>query len=512
MKKSKNNKSQIQEAVVLSAYNKQVVQDVFYMTMEALEKYIEKANYYSDWQVRRKIHDNKVTREFGSIEEAESVLSSNLVGLKMTLRNKPPFIVDELKEEYYKWINATGIDVDNITLQAERLKHWLFEVNEVLNGKGERFFQEVKKECSEHVQKMSSEEYERKMNEAFVSYNPQLNKERGIADSLEGKTYKDVESEKRFGGDNEKERGERAFGLIADTVAGKHDNFDYYQKNQKSTSSGGDTLLSILNEVVQDIKNNPKNYNVDEIPTEIDKFGRTKKKEVVAYCGHARLDDYDRQGKLNFNNNPIYRWESFNSYQRFEIKKVKNISGDYLTEEEIKWVVREFKDSPGVWKIVVDKGQTYLAHNSAQGKDKQEWGTLIHNQQKFSEIEWTEVNETLAKVDYIKQNMKLEKGLFVIDLQTGEKSEGEEWFIDNQLERKIDNQTGYLIYNSNSMIRAKDLSEGEQKAVGYKLENEISQQSTQSSRPQGGSKGFFSSPYVWGSLSIVSIVGLAFIR
>jgi hypothetical protein len=44
------------------------------------------------------------------------------------------------------------------------------------------------------------------------------------------------------------------------------------------------------------------------------------------------------------------------------------------------------------------------------------------------------------------------------------------------------------------MIRAKGLSEGEQKAVGYELKNEISQQA--SGRPQGGSKGLFSSPYV----------------
>jgi len=31
------------------------------------------------------------------------------------------------------------------------------------------------------------------------------------------------------------------------------------------------------------------------------------KQEIVVYCKHARLDDYDQEGKLNFNNNPIYR-------------------------------------------------------------------------------------------------------------------------------------------------------------------------------------------------------------
>jgi len=51
---------------------------------------------------------------------------------------------------------------------------------------------------------------------------------------------------------------------------------------------------------------------------------------------NARLNDYNHEGKLNFNNNPIYRWENFNAHQRFEIKQAKNISGDYLTSEEIK--------------------------------------------------------------------------------------------------------------------------------------------------------------------------------
>ena len=477
MKGNKNNKLQIQKSVVLSAYNKQVVQDIFFMTMEVLEKYIEKANYYSDWQARRKIHDNKVTREFGSVEEAESVLSSNLVGLKMTLRNKPPFLVDELKEEYYKWINATGIDVNNITPQAERLKHWLFEVNEVLSGKGERFFQEVKKECHGHVEKMSNEEYERKMNEAFVSYNPQLNKERGIADSLEGKTYKDVESEKRFGGDNEKERGERAFGLIADTVAGKHGNFDYYQKNQQSTSSssGGSASLdnhpTNIDEVVQDIKAKPQDWTLDETPTELNNLGWAKKQEHVAYCKHARLNDYDQQGKLNFKNNQIYRWESFNVRQRFEIKQAKNISGDYLTTDEIKWVIREFKDNPSLWEIKKIDGQFYLVHNSAQIKVN-EIGTLIHSKEKFSNSEWVEIYEALeinwGLIDNIEKNTKLEKGLVVFKQETGEYLEADDWYVNNQWRNK--NEVGCLIFNSEAMIRAKDLSEKSQKALGYKLE------------------------------------------
>jgi hypothetical protein len=40
----------------------------------------------------------------------------------------------------------------------------------------------------------------------------------------------------------------------------------------------------------------------------------------------ARLDDYDQQGKLNFNGNPIYRADKFNSQEITGINQALNIS------------------------------------------------------------------------------------------------------------------------------------------------------------------------------------------
>lgn len=238
-----NDSNTIQGSITLSAYEKKVAYDTFFLTMEVLEKYVEKANYYPDWQTRKKIGDNKVTREFGSLEEVESVLSSSLLGFKTVLKNKPKFLYDELKGEYYKWINATRIDVGNIVPQAERLKHWLYEVNEILEGRGERFAEEVAQESRRHVERMNNEEFSRKMNEAFGALNAPLNKERERAQSLEGKSYKDIKSEKRFGGDDEKEKGERAFGQIANTVANKHNNFNYYRKPQQIRNPNYNPLI-----------------------------------------------------------------------------------------------------------------------------------------------------------------------------------------------------------------------------------------------------------------------------
>ncbi|RIA80929.1 hypothetical protein C1645_837844, partial [Glomus cerebriforme] len=230
---------QSQSSITLSAYDKRIAQEIFRMTIEVLEKYIEKAGYYSDWESRKKVYDNKVTREFGNVEEAESILLSNLLGFKSVLKSGPKFLNDELKEEYYKWINATGIDVNNC---PERLKHFLFEINEVLEGRGDRFVEEVAKESTEHVRKMSNEEFSKKMNEAFGAFNAPLNEEREIAKSLEGKTYKDIKNERKFSGDDKK--GEQVFNQIASSVVGKHGNFDYYQKNYQQVQSSSHNLTN----------------------------------------------------------------------------------------------------------------------------------------------------------------------------------------------------------------------------------------------------------------------------
>ena len=180
-----------------------------------------------------------------------------------------------------------------------------------------------------------------------------------------------------------------------------------------------------------------------------------------------------------------------------------------MTNEEIKWVVREVKENPRVWKIGEINKQTYLIHSSAQIKDN-EIGTLIHSQQKFSKVEWAEVNgvfERAKVIDEIKQNAHLEKGLFVINKETGETSEGEDWFIHNQLEKKIDDKTGYLIYVPNAMIRVNDLTKAEQNMVGY--ESQRVEQVPQG-RPSGGSG--WGNPYVWGSFTIISLIGLAFVK
>jgi len=132
----------------------------------------------------------------------------------------------------------------------------------VLEGKGEKFAEELAKEAHEHVEKMSNEEFSRKMNEAFGAYNFPLNEERKIADSLEGKTYKDMETKSKFSGNVE--QGEKAFQQIAGTVSTSHDDFGYFpqkEQQQQSVSLADDENSDIIRNVHQ----NPQNWRIENM-------------------------------------------------------------------------------------------------------------------------------------------------------------------------------------------------------------------------------------------------------
>lgn len=480
-------KIQQQEQITINAYDMEVIQKSFTSTLKWLEFYIEKSGYSGNW--KRQISETITRQDLNQLSEIKGFMETALLALDGMIENKPNFVLENLQEKFYSWLAKSGIRVDDC---SEELAECLVNIHKVLNNEGKEFAERVDRETVEDIAKMTLEERRQNFNQTFTNVQRLMKVAKTREENLEGKTYKDVETKNQFFGDPN--QGKELLGQI---------------ENKHSANSGGVNL----DKVVEDLKVDPKNYwRLDEIPTEIDNFsGAVKKQEWLLIRWDARLDDYNQQGKLNFNGNPIYLWESFNVLQRFEIKKALNISVDYLTDEEIKWVVREFKGNPKVWRIGEIEKQIWLIHSFAQIK-RDEIGTLIHSQQKFSEAEWAEVNGILERarlIDEIKQNAKLEKGLFVINLETGERSEGEDWFIHNSLKRRYDNKTGHLIYVPNTMIRAKDLTEAEQKELGYKLET--SRQVQNQNRPSG-SKGGFGSPYMWGTFGIISLIGLAFTR
>ena len=69
-----------QELQQISAYDKKAVHDMFIMTMEWLEKYIETIGCYPDWENRKQIHENNIKRKdiIGNPEKVKSSFSTVL--------------------------------------------------------------------------------------------------------------------------------------------------------------------------------------------------------------------------------------------------------------------------------------------------------------------------------------------------------------------------------------------------------------------------------------------------
>src|SRR6266511_5589759 len=248
------NNNKIQDSITTSAYSKQVTHRLLYDVVEFLEKYIEVAGYYPDWENRKQIKDNKVVRPISGPEDAEECFSVVLLGFVGTMKTKPDFIRKEVKNSFYEWIDATGIDVNNC---HPRLKHCLFGVSEVIERKGEKIIADVIN--SKETLKPGTPEYARELGNIFTKIQAPLDNKREIELSLKGKTYRDIEIESQFKGSSDK--GQEAF----ERIAKDHDYQDFHffpQETQQNLQQHSNS------EIIQDVKNNPRNWRKDEIITE----------------------------------------------------------------------------------------------------------------------------------------------------------------------------------------------------------------------------------------------------
>jgi hypothetical protein len=115
--------------------------DTFYNTLEPLEEYIEKAGYYSEFQIRRQRYRKTISDSEGPVENDEDLFLSNLyIFAQLTVKGKPEFFREVIREDFYRWINYTGITAENC---PETLKHFLIEINNVLSDKSEKIIAET---------------------------------------------------------------------------------------------------------------------------------------------------------------------------------------------------------------------------------------------------------------------------------------------------------------------------------------------------------------------------------
>ena len=153
-----------------------------------------------------------------------------MFGFKSTieLAGKPEFLYDEVKEEYYKWLGSAEVDINNC---PPRLKHSLFEINEVLERRGDKLEKDIENRKWEIDP--NSREYEEAVNKVFTHIQSPLSKEREEYENLKGKTHTDIKFENNF--NDSGKRAKEAFKKIA----GQHDyqGFDFLpQKGEKTTT------------------------------------------------------------------------------------------------------------------------------------------------------------------------------------------------------------------------------------------------------------------------------------
>jgi len=208
----------VSEQKQLSAYKKQTVHELFRISLEWLEKYIEVA--YPNYKTRKQIHDNNIKRQDANDpSKIENMFAGSLFGFKSILEatGKPQFLCDEVKQEYYKCLDAKGVDVNNC---PPRLGHFLFEINEILEGRGEKFERDAANRKNDIDS--NSVEYQKAVNEVFTYIQSPLEDARNEHERLKGKSHKDIEFKNNFGSSGK--RAEQVFRQMA----GKHDYKDFY--------------------------------------------------------------------------------------------------------------------------------------------------------------------------------------------------------------------------------------------------------------------------------------------
>lgn len=295
----------------LTAHDKILIFDNFRYLLEALEEYIEKSGYYPNFVNKRQFKNLTISVEQSrnlTLDSAEDMFRTRL--LIFAGMDTPNFLREEVKEEFYKWINLVEIDVNNCP--DRKLKHFLLEIENVIEGKSEKILEQTEEYLSER--KKANPINPNEMLEIFGAIQGPLNKNRTKAEILKSKTHVEVENENKLKG-NWKE-GKKAFNQFTNEVSSHHGGFSFYQKrnSQQQTNS----------EIIQDVKNNSRNWRIDEIITGYDNFGRATEKQLALIHNSAEVG-YDG-AVSSLQSQPVYLAQRFSQGEIEEINRVLNIS------------------------------------------------------------------------------------------------------------------------------------------------------------------------------------------
>ena len=233
--------SQILAQKQKSLHKMKTALDTFYNTLEPLEEYIEKAGYYSNFQSKRQRYRKTIMDSEGPVENDEDLFLSNLyIFAQLTVKGKPEFFREIIRGDFYRWINYTGITADNC---PETLKHFLIEINNVLDDKSEKIVAETDRKV------VNVEINPKEMVGIFSGLHNPLNESGKQKKELEGKSWNELPEQDRLKGDAE--LGKQAFEKIERSVSIPHQNFclRYFGEKRATERLGDMDIDSLRHEV-----------------------------------------------------------------------------------------------------------------------------------------------------------------------------------------------------------------------------------------------------------------------
>jgi len=378
-----------------SLHKMKVALDTFYNVLEPLEEYIEKSGDYHNFISKRQIYRKNIQDSEGPLENDEDLFLSNLYIFARTFHGKPEFFMKVIQENFYKWINAVGITAEN---SSEELKHFLIEINNILEGNDEK----IVRESIERNKNVDIDPKE--MVGIFAGIQNPLNKNRWQRKELEGRKWSELGDEDKLKGDAD--LGKRTFEEIKENISIPHEDFRlrYFgakRPAQRIKNPGykpfvDDPFEEFLNENDWEIR---KNFAVS--------FDGKKREDVLVRKGVRIVNqDYDvATGELINQPNKVYRQGCFSDKDKKKIGIIFPVSAFHRE------LVDSIKENVSEWIMsVINNGgeQSWIVHNSV-GKD--ELGRWIfdvekmHQREEFSQEEWAEIEAVLNDYQVFKSEL-----------------------------------------------------------------------------------------------------------
>jgi len=195
------------------------------------------------------------------------------------------------------------------------LKHFLFEVNEILEGRGDKLEKDIENKKWEIDP--NSVEYEKSFSKLFAGIQVPLENERDEYEKLKGKTQKDITITNNFGGNSKP--AEKSF----KQMAGKHDYQEFHFVPQKDTHSSLQTGGSSGSKsadfqqrpnsvIIRNVRQNPNDWRLDEVI-----INGERRMALIHHSVQSEVVDLNSQ--------PVYLPQKFNQVEIEEIKQFLGI-------------------------------------------------------------------------------------------------------------------------------------------------------------------------------------------